>query len=188
MVASKGRAKPRLVKGQVGLARALAVGLRTVQLWQKEGAPGPVASNCGKASGMYDVDAWQCWMADRKPKRAHERSESQADCIAREEGERRLTVAKAIREERRNQVEAGEYVPVSRVAEAVNRVARMFVGALERCGPELSVQLAGVDPRAMRSVIDRWVYSVRTELANAVRAAKRQGLPTENMGSVGVTG
>ena len=172
MADSKGHAKPRLVKGQVGLARALAVGLRTVQLWQKEGAPGPIPSERGKPSGMYDADAWVRWMAERKPKLARERSESAADRIAREEAERRLVCAKMLREERKNEIEAGQCMSISQVNDTVNRLGRMFVGVLDRAAAELPALLAGIDTRSQREVITGWTNARRVELVAEIRKGK----------------
>jgi len=165
------------VRCQGELAAALGIHERSIRKLLSQGAP-------ARTSAGYPVDAWRAWRAARRA--PHELAA--ADRIAREEGERRLTVAKALREERRNLIESGQYVPGNQVSEAVCRVGRMFIGVLDRAGPELAVLLAGVGPGKVRVVVDGWVHNRRIELVNTIRAEKRQGLSTENADDVGAVG
>ncbi len=147
--------EPLYACSRVQLAAMLGVTERTVGRWLSDGAP-------KKAKRGYNLREWFAWWAAN----TGQTPDADGGTSARE-ADRRWKNARASREERKNQLEAGEVITMDEHKKSRMAVVDCFVGMCDSAGAELSTMLIGKGPQEVRRIVDRYWKDRRRELIEA---------------------
>jgi len=160
MNGSSGNGTPLFVATQRELAGIFDVDVRTVRRWLHDGGP-------AKTTHGYDVRAWVQWIFDRHGTTDNGDGETTAQAT------RRLTVAKADREQLRRNREACAVIDVSEHERIVGDVIKWVVGLFEALPNELMVRLGSLirDRRAGARIVKGLCDEIRRDAA----AGQHQG-------------
>ncbi len=135
------------------LAEVFEVTPRTISRWIDAGAP-------GKTRAGYDLDLWSEWI-DKNGRGVGRMLTSDEGLLA---AQKRLTSAKADREELRLERERGLVVEKSEADRQRMRMCLVFAGLLDRFASELPLKIKS-HGKSARSAYEKYFNGIRQELA-----------------------